>query len=491
MDDTKYLSVDDVKRLHQTIADLAAENGLGGGPYGVRDEGLLNSAVSRPQQGFGEYVCYPTIFEKAAALAHSLIKNHPFQNGNKRTALLTTVTFLRYNGYEFGLSPIELEHLVNYGYALQLGMEKLAKQPVVQEVLAYRVYFEALRSFITYLMDPKDDEVSWDEYLSTSLRIKVNWNWEIDDFAEFELDSNQETLESATRRLLNWVWDEFMNQGLKAMTFGSAAVEHNNELRFGVDPIVALYLEDLPEDEQHFVIGAVFMRAVIDESTCDLVSRYDEVVAMTKSIAPAFNPVQEKQEVYREHLKELGERRSVPNGFSLNVNVKDEDGFEEKAYDADLRVDISPLYLIPENDDAHFKLNAGLFFRDERPNFNEWTEEDRIGLGQELLDTVTEREKNIREVLWGVIEKLWEASSRAIDNLQDDFVEEMKAAGQSIVEDGPYLDDSVPFRSPMIGEVWKYIIQISAHNFEIDNIAQWLKAHAVQVENLEDWSSDS
>ncbi|ANS76247.1 death-on-curing protein [Paenibacillus yonginensis] len=66
---------------------------------GVKDHGLLESAVHRPQQSiFGEDA-YPTLFEKAAALLESLVKNHCFHNGNKRTAYLVTKSFLMLNGY--------------------------------------------------------------------------------------------------------------------------------------------------------------------------------------------------------------------------------------------------------------------------------------------------------------------------------------------------------------------------------------------------------
>lgn len=65
---------------------------------GVKDHGLLESAVHRPRQSvFGEDA-YPNLFEKAAALLESLVKNHCFHNGNKRTAYLVTKSFLILNG---------------------------------------------------------------------------------------------------------------------------------------------------------------------------------------------------------------------------------------------------------------------------------------------------------------------------------------------------------------------------------------------------------
>lgn len=68
------------------------------GQAGVKDHGLLESAVHRPQQSvFGEDA-YPNLFDKAAALLESLVKNHCFHNGNKRTAYLVTKSFLMING---------------------------------------------------------------------------------------------------------------------------------------------------------------------------------------------------------------------------------------------------------------------------------------------------------------------------------------------------------------------------------------------------------
>lgn len=65
---------------------------------GVKDHGLLESAVYRPQKSvFGEDA-YPNLFDKAAALLESLVKNHCFHNGNKRTAYLVTKAFLMLNG---------------------------------------------------------------------------------------------------------------------------------------------------------------------------------------------------------------------------------------------------------------------------------------------------------------------------------------------------------------------------------------------------------
>jgi death-on-curing protein len=71
-----------------------------GGSHGIRDLGLIQSALARPQASFGGEDLYPTILDKAAALFHSLIFNHAFMDGNKRTSITATARFLYVNGYE-------------------------------------------------------------------------------------------------------------------------------------------------------------------------------------------------------------------------------------------------------------------------------------------------------------------------------------------------------------------------------------------------------
>ena len=98
--------LNDILELHQkSIHDF-------GGSHGIRDIGLLEAALARPFQTFGGNDLYPTIFEKAAALGESLIKNHHFVDGNKRTGLLGIVSFLINHQYIFKASPDDLYNFV-------------------------------------------------------------------------------------------------------------------------------------------------------------------------------------------------------------------------------------------------------------------------------------------------------------------------------------------------------------------------------------------
>ena len=98
-----YLTAQQVLFLH---ARLVAETG---GSHGVRDINLLLSAVGRPQASFDDQDLYPDLFTKAAALMDSLIRNHPFVDGNKRTGISAAGLFLRINDYWLNPSNIELE----------------------------------------------------------------------------------------------------------------------------------------------------------------------------------------------------------------------------------------------------------------------------------------------------------------------------------------------------------------------------------------------
>lgn len=116
---TKYLLTEDVLLLHHLSVEKS------GGSHGLRDVGLLDAAVHRPQATFAGEDLYPTIFNKAAALCHSLIKNHAFVDGNKRTSLLSAMTMLELNGYVFSSTQ---EELVTFG--LKIDNENISPENI-------------------------------------------------------------------------------------------------------------------------------------------------------------------------------------------------------------------------------------------------------------------------------------------------------------------------------------------------------------------------
>lgn len=83
-----------------------------GGTPGVRDEGLLESALAQPQATFGGELLHPTIAAQAAAYLYHIAMNHPFIDGNKRSAFAVTDTFLRLNGFSLNLTDDRVYDLV-------------------------------------------------------------------------------------------------------------------------------------------------------------------------------------------------------------------------------------------------------------------------------------------------------------------------------------------------------------------------------------------
>jgi death-on-curing protein len=78
-----------------------------GGATGIREEGMLESAIARPYQTFDGEELYPTAIEKAAAIAESIILNHPYVDGNKRTGFLAMFAMLELHGIELAAAEEE------------------------------------------------------------------------------------------------------------------------------------------------------------------------------------------------------------------------------------------------------------------------------------------------------------------------------------------------------------------------------------------------
>jgi death-on-curing protein len=99
----KYLAVRHILRIHERVIETS------GGDPTILDLGKIDSAVAQPRMTFEGGSLYPTLAEKAAALAFSLNKNHPFQDGNKRTSHAAMEMFLLRNGHEIDATVDEQE----------------------------------------------------------------------------------------------------------------------------------------------------------------------------------------------------------------------------------------------------------------------------------------------------------------------------------------------------------------------------------------------
>ncbi|MDQ3816661.1 MAG: type II toxin-antitoxin system death-on-curing family toxin [Acidobacteriota bacterium] len=102
----RYITLKEILELHRRIIEQS------GGLAGIRDVGMLESALAQPLMTFGGEELYPTIIEKASALGFSLIKNHPFTDGNKRIGHAAMETFLILNAHEINASVDEQEQVI-------------------------------------------------------------------------------------------------------------------------------------------------------------------------------------------------------------------------------------------------------------------------------------------------------------------------------------------------------------------------------------------
>jgi death-on-curing protein len=114
------ITLSEVLQLHErSIKDY-------GGSKGVRDINLLESAIARPFQSFGGTELYFTPFEKAAALIESIVKNHPFIDGNKRTGFLAGFTLL----YRSNLLIVAEQEAV-YNFVIDVASSNISFEDIV------------------------------------------------------------------------------------------------------------------------------------------------------------------------------------------------------------------------------------------------------------------------------------------------------------------------------------------------------------------------
>ena len=125
----RYLTLNEVLELYHRVMEQS-----GGATGGIRDVNALELAVAQGGMTFGGQELYPTIAEKASALGFSLIRNHPFIDGNKRLGHAAMETFLVLNGYEIEASVDEQEQVI-----LQLASGEMGREAFTDWLRAHIV----------------------------------------------------------------------------------------------------------------------------------------------------------------------------------------------------------------------------------------------------------------------------------------------------------------------------------------------------------------
>jgi death on curing protein len=116
-----FLGVEDVLYLHADQVDLY------GGHHGIRDQGLLESAVAQPQAMFGGEFLHKDLFEMAAAYLFHLVQNHPFFDGNKRTGAVAALVFPDLNGIQIDAAEGSI-----YDLTISVATSQANKQQIAE-----------------------------------------------------------------------------------------------------------------------------------------------------------------------------------------------------------------------------------------------------------------------------------------------------------------------------------------------------------------------
>jgi death on curing protein len=118
----RFLDLAEVLEIHKSRIDIY------GGKEGIRDIGLLQSAIAQPSSGFDGDYFHADIYLMAAAYLFHISRNHPFLDGNKRTALACCLVFLMYNDIEIETESTNFEELAMQAAQGLIDKEQIAKQ---------------------------------------------------------------------------------------------------------------------------------------------------------------------------------------------------------------------------------------------------------------------------------------------------------------------------------------------------------------------------
>lgn len=167
----RYLRVEEVRSIHFLLVRDFAKARDPINPPGVKDETMLGSAVHRPQTSHGSVIKYPTIEMAAAALLHALINDHPFHNGNKRTALVAMGVFLYENSVQLTASQDDL-----FKFVLQVSQRSLvsrdAPQRADREVLLIAQWIREN----SRLLERGERVMPWLKFKRALSRYDVQWS---------------------------------------------------------------------------------------------------------------------------------------------------------------------------------------------------------------------------------------------------------------------------------------------------------------------------
>jgi len=129
----RYLTINEALEIHNRVIEQS------GGAKGIRDLGVLESALAQPKMTFGGEDLYPTVVEKASALGFSLIQNHPFIDGNKRIGHAAMEIFLVLSGYQINSNTDE-----QFGVIMKTAASEMKREDFTEWLRKHIVGFDSI-----------------------------------------------------------------------------------------------------------------------------------------------------------------------------------------------------------------------------------------------------------------------------------------------------------------------------------------------------------
>lgn len=165
-----YLTVEQVLHIHELLVREFASSNDPIDPPGVKNQNLLESAVMRPRTSIGDELKYPTPEMAAAALLHSIVNNHAFHNGNKRTGLVAMAVALYENGIQLGCGHDDLFKLV-----LQTAQHRLVPQGSTELPDREVLHLSQWISSHSRLLDKGEHVIKWHQLKKILASFDVKW----------------------------------------------------------------------------------------------------------------------------------------------------------------------------------------------------------------------------------------------------------------------------------------------------------------------------
>jgi len=482
--DVVFLDKEQILGLYEIIKKRAEDNGLGGGPYGIMDEAKLDASIHRPQQSFNDQYLWPTIYHKAAALAHSFINNHPFLNGNKRIALLAAASFLRLNGYQLSISDEEIDML---GDMFESTAEML--NTIYNETPDIFVAFQYVRDVCALahvFADDNDPEITMDNQRGVSFDYPLNVDCSTQDIIHFNATKSLGSMRLAACSIADGLSEFASYLTLNNITLGTTCVvDASGSLNVHISDDILVIIESHVEYGD-LIIADLMYGTNLTNLNVNLHERLTELTKYKNTSFPFLN----WPNVTDDCLIVMSKIQAIRAQYQQHpIGICDKDGKFELLFEVTVR----PLWVFEEQGHASFTTFAKALLKSHHPDtdevdFDELSRDFALRM-RALFDEASSAmivvlEQAIMSAMFcngydfGEIDFDSDESRDLIRAKYEDFLEEIE---QRSAKGLPSLVESTGVSQPEVESLWAFLVEVCEKKMEVDAIAAWLEEHTTEV----------